>query len=245
MPMPTDTRLQLPDGREITIRLQTSARNKYMRLSFSPQTGLRVSGPSGCTPDQLLAFARKQNAKIMQWLQKAGTGRPKDTEADALPQRLELHAIRQTLHIKYRAGPGQTLTLLDQGDTLVLEGPIDKVEACQALLRHWLLKTARLYLSAWLAQTARQTGLHYSKLTIRNQRSRWGSCSTNHAISLNAKLLFLPPALVHYVLVHELCHTVHPDHSPAFWTLVRGFVPKLERIKQQLKQPGQWVPDWV
>src|SRR4029077_2404468 len=79
--------------------------------------------------------------------------------------------------------------------------------ACQAALKTWLTDKAKKHLISWLERVRDKTGLSYSSVSIRQQQTRWGSCSSRRLISLNTRLLFLPPELVTYVLVHELCHT--------------------------------------
>jgi len=83
-----------------------------------------------------------------------------------------------------------------------------------------LRRKAQSVLPVQLAQLAQLHGFKYSAVKIRKSKSRWGSCSTKGTISLSFYLLLLPEHLIEYVLLHELCHTVHLNHSPAFWALV-------------------------
>jgi hypothetical protein len=128
---------------------------------------------------------------------------------------------------------------------LTLRGPVDDAAACRELLRTWLQRKARAELSPWLQDLSQRCDLAYSRLTVRGQTTRWGSCSSSQSISLNYKLLFLPPPLVDYVLIHELCHTVHMNHSKAFWQLVKRYCPELDQAKADLKKAWQYVPRWV
>jgi predicted metal-dependent hydrolase len=100
--------------------------------------------------------------------------------------------------------------------TLIMHGATDDADACQTGLKGWLTHKAEEHLIPWIKRVSDESGLNYSAVAIRQQQTRWGSCSSRRLISPNARLLFLPPELVTYVLVHELCHTKHLNHSPRF-----------------------------
>lgn len=78
-------------------------------------------------------------------------------------------------------------------------------------------------------------GVTGSGLSIRNQRSRFGSCSSRGHLSFNYRLIFLPPALLDYVVVHEVCHLRELNHSPKFWSLVAEMVPNYQVKKRELQ----------
>ncbi len=81
-----------------------------------------------------------------------------------------------------------------------------------------------------IERLARQTGLRYAKMTVRVARSKWGSCSGKGSISLSLFLMILPEHLRDFVIIHELCHTVHHDHSPRFHALVDRLVGGREKV---------------
>lgn len=75
----------------------------------------------------------------------------------------------------------------------------------------------------------------YGRVAVRDQRSRWGSCSEKRNLNFNYRLLFLPPHLVDYVIVHELCHLQEFNHGPAFWKLVEELVPAHHEARRELR----------
>jgi len=79
-------------------------------------------------------------------------------------------------------------------------------------------------------------GLSYKKITIRNQKSRWGSCSHNGNLSFNYKIVFLDPEIQKYIIVHELCHLKELNHSKRFWDLVGETVPEYRKIRGKLRK---------
>ena len=82
---------------------------------------------------------------------------------------------------------------------------------------------------------ARKHDFAYNRVTIRQQKTRWGSCSSQGTICLNWRLLLLPSDLCDYVLVHELCHLRHLDHSAKFWSLVESVFPDYEERERRLE----------
>jgi predicted metal-dependent hydrolase len=83
-------------------------------------------------------------------------------------------------------------------------------------------------------------GFEYAKVTIRNQKTRWGSCSRQGNLSFNYKLGLLPPRCADYIIVHELCHLKEFNHSKRFWNLVAQTVPDHEEIREEINRLTSW-----
>ena len=81
-------------------------------------------------------------------------------------------------------------------------------------------------------------GVTYGRITIRNQRTRWGSCSAKGNLSFNCLLMAVPEHIRDYVIVHELCHRLHMDHSPAFWDCVSTIIPDYKACRRWLRNEG-------
>ncbi len=82
------------------------------------------------------------------------------------------------------------------------------------------------------------TGGNYDKITIRDQKTRWGSCSANGTLSFNYRLMLAPPRVLDYVVVHELCHLTHMNHSTDFWNMVASILPDYKEYRKWLKENG-------
>jgi hypothetical protein len=105
---------------------------------------------------------------------------------------------------------------------------LSDMEKCR--IRVHFLERLRLY--------APQMGVTYNRVTIRNQKGRWGSCSAQGNLNFNYRLHYLPEELLDYVVVHELAHRIHMDHSPAFWAVVEKFHPDYRNSQKKLKEIG-------
>lgn len=85
---------------------------------------------------------------------------------------------------------------------------------------------------------ARVIGVTYGKITIRNQKTRWGSCSSKGNLNFNCLLMLAPPEVLDYVVVHELCHRKQMNHSKAFWSEVEKVFPDYKEARKWLKEEG-------
>lgn len=101
-----------------------------------------------------------------------------------------------------------------------------------------LKRTAAGFLPQLAAHHAPRMGVTYGSVTIRTQRTRWGSCSARGNLSFNALLVLVPPEVAEYVVVHELCHRRHMDHSAAFWQEVASYLPGYQAQRAWLTEHG-------
>jgi predicted metal-dependent hydrolase len=107
----------------------------------------------------------------------------------------------------------------------------------------WLKARAREELPARLRALGAQRGLEVTAVSIRNQRTRWGSCAPGGRISLNWRLIQVPDEVRDYVLLHELMHIRHPNHSPRFWKAVANACPWFDSSRAWLRQHSDLVDD--
>jgi predicted metal-dependent hydrolase len=113
-----------------------------------------------------------------------------------------------------------------------------------ALLERLAARAHELF-APQLRELAALMGVSFRQLQIRHQRTRWGSCSARGTISLNCCLLFHRPAVVRYLLVHELAHLTHMNHSARFWQLVERYEPQWREHDRELAAGWSQVPGWV
>jgi predicted metal-dependent hydrolase len=110
---------------------------------------------------------------------------------------------------------------------------LPKQNAKERLVK-WLKDNAKRILTDLTEKTAQRMGTGYQKVTVTSARSRWGCCTHDNAIRYTYRLLFVPKAVMEYVVVHELSHTLHKNHSPSFWREVEKYVPDWKEKRKWL-----------
>lgn len=229
-----------------TIRESRKARNVLLKVSV--QGDLEIVIPKHFDKRRLPGILQKRRAWIEETIRHFGEER-RSSEAEAsgaLPERIFLQALGEDWRVEYDETPGSHLTAVEkEGPALALRGNIGNVNACKLALRRWMMYKAIKHLVPWLGRISREIGLPFVRALVRGQRTRWASCSRQKTISINHKLLFLPEHLVRYVFIHELCHTVHLNHSSAFWTSLRDKEPCYKKSNAELRKAWQFVPAWL
>lgn len=109
------------------------------------------------------------------------------------------------------------------------------------VIRDQLKSKSLVYLKRRIETLSKSIGIKYNILKIKNYKRIWGCCSNQAQISLNWKLIMLPPSIINYVIVHELCHIHQPNHSKLFWNLVEKYEPDFKKKKKWLKQNGGYI----
>jgi predicted metal-dependent hydrolase len=125
-----------------------------------------------------------------------------------------------------------------RGDVLTVKVATRGREAIREALERWYRREARHEVEHRLDDAVARAGTSYSRLTIRQQRTRWASCSSNGSMSFNWRLLLAPPEILDYVVEHEVAHLEVLDHSPRFWRLVRSRVPDYKQHERWLRRNG-------
>lgn len=147
--------------------------------------------------------------------------------------------------IEYESTRDKNTTLKDIDGVLYISGNLHRTLVKKAINK-WIAKQAKIYFIPELERISANTGLKYLNVRFKNTRTRWGSCSEKKTINLNIQMLFLPKHLSDQVLLHELCHLAHLNHSKDFWSLVASFEPNYKSLERELKHHGRkHLPGWI
>jgi predicted metal-dependent hydrolase len=237
--------------------VRVSGRARRVRLEVSPCDGVVLVLPKRMSLASAREFVREKQAWIEAAWSKIGMHlaalRP-DPEV-SVPETVELRALEETWRVDCCGLRNGCAGWEADAGTRTLRIFADGADSARRVLRRWLLGHAKAALPPWLERVAAECGLPAGKpghrnpraaaVTVRLLSSRWGSCSADGRICLNAKLLFLPAAQVRYVMVHELCHTLHLDHSARFWDEVERLEPYAFAIRGKLRHASRYMPHWV
>jgi predicted metal-dependent hydrolase len=210
---------------EISYRVRRVARARRVKVRVDPQHGVEVLLP----PRAPLRAAAAAVAELAPWIER---------------QLAELAGARE------RLAPAGTLPYLDErllvvpqggrrrahrsGEQLLIPDGEDAFEAVE----RWYRRAARTEIAKRLDRACGAAGTSYNRLTIRNQRTRWGSCASGGALSFNWRLLLAPERVLDYVVWHEVCHLRCADHSPAFWALLERHCPDWRDAAGWLRENG-------
>src|SRR5690606_11183715 len=120
-------------------------------------------------------------------------------------------------------------------NSLMIAGEHFDIDLCEKLINAFVKQQAKRYLPVMLTTLSKETGLAFASVTVREQKRIWGSCSIEKNINLNYRLILQPESSMRYVMIHELCHTRHMNHSKRFWNLVEKFDPDWREHRRRLK----------
>jgi hypothetical protein len=138
-------------------------------------------------------------------------------------------------------GRGEKSVANRNGSTLRISGPPDQIAGA---IDRWYRREARERIEDSVAREAARLGISYERVSIRDQRTRWGSCSSRGTLSFSWRLVLSPPAVLEYVVAHELLHVREPNHSRRFWALLDRHRPGWREEAAWLRRHGHEVLDY-
>ncbi len=215
----------------VNYTIKQSYRTRSIRLEIRRETGLTVVVPGKYTPRQVEDILLQKSRWILRHLNggkplQMPLFKPAPGHGDSLPY------LGKTIELSVTAEAGKhtTARYTDGRLLLALTSGVNTVPVLEAWYR---MQAERVFTQKADAFKA-VMGLSYNSILIRGQKTRWGSCSPMGNITLNWKLLMAPPEIVDYVIIHELAHRQHMNHSKKFWQFVERYCPRWKECRQWL-----------
>jgi predicted metal-dependent hydrolase len=226
--------------------IRVSARARRLSIRVYPDARVECVVPPRARPREIEQFIAAHREWIDSKRAVALSNRPAPQPFP--PPALELRALAETWRLHLAGGDGRLRFIEIRGiegrHVLQIRGQAPP-EKLRAGLRTWLMRAAQARLAPRVAALAAGAGVNFSQVSIRRQRSRWGSCSARGTISLNCSLLFQRPEVVDYLIIHELMHRSHMNHSARFWQAVERHCADWRALDRELVQGWRHVPRWV
>ena len=226
-------RAVIADGRRLEyILVQTSRRDVLFKAL--PGGEVRVYAPAYMRLRELDELVRERAGALREMGRRLDEKLEQDRLAHPVGEGCPILIEGERRALRLAAGKRVSGELAGGEYRLTLPQP-DLEEAVRAALRAALSRRALERIRGRLALYAPRIGVGFGRVTIREQKSRWGSCSARGNLSFNWKLIMAPPEALDYVVIHELCHRLEFNHSPRFWQLVEAQMPEYEAWKKWLK----------
>ena len=215
------------------IKIVRHARAKCLRLRVD-STQIRLTAPVLCSKRKIQNFIDQAE----EWLLKTWQQQTQNIQQETLPTELKLFNVDQPLQIVYQTQK-QSFIFDEVKNQLLISD-----RQPQQYLKAFVITYAKQHLPLYLEEVSQESSLSFGKCTIRQPKTRWGSCSAKHDIMLNSGLVLFPEHVTRYVCVHELAHTRHFDHSPRFWAEVHKHDENFQQHRKILKttpMPYWWL----
>ncbi len=231
-------RLRMYDGdREVPYRVCRSARARSIRISIDRDYAITLTLPRGASEREGVDFLESKAAWLRRHLsrQRPRTGLleflRRDPAVSLEGQRVPLEVLGNASRTALRFSRGGAKIVVEAVSSDL--GEAEMVELLRGLAARAL---------AWRTETlAEQHGFAVRRISVRDQSSRWGSCSSGGTVSLNWRLLLVPPEVQDYVIRHELAHLRHMNHSPRFWSELCRLDPLARERDRWLTEAGEAV----
>ncbi len=206
--------------------VRRSQRARRVRVSVDPQNGVEVVLPQRA-PERAAAEAIRE---LWPWIERR-LEEVDRARAAVAARGATVPYLDATLALRPERGRTRVHR---RGDVLLVPHGDPR-----PALERWYRRNARAEIAPRLDRAVEALGTSYSALTVRNQRTRWGSCSSTGAMSFNWRLLLAPEDVLEYVVWHEACHLLVLDHSPRFWSLLGRHLPDYAEPRRWLRRHGQ------
>ncbi|MFC1750257.1 M48 family metallopeptidase [Pseudomonadota bacterium] len=217
---------------KIPFTLVASNLARHVSFKVGVSSGLEIIVPRRFNREKLPDIVREKKEWILKNMKKAAMKKAQgpqfktDTTFSVLGEEKLLHLVQRK---------GERSKVVERGEDVYVHCNGILSDAKKTLENH-LRKKAKQYFVERTEELAVQMGTTYSRITVRGQKSRWGSCAANRNLNFNWRLILTSPRTIDSIIIHELAHTVHMNHSASFYKLVEKHCPSHKKLSRDLKE---------
>lgn len=225
-------------GSPVPYNIQRVKKRKTIQISFTPEGTLSLKTPYALTKEEAEKILSSKANWIHKQRQRLADLSDNPVNGNFAPDALLLH-LGQEYRLRLITAD-KDLVFID-GEALVVQcsaPPAVLQETAQKLLLNWYIEQARTALVSRTRYWAERIGVSPLRITIRDQKTRWGSCSTRGSLNYSWRLIMAPSPVLDYLVIHELCHMKVANHSPSFWRLVANYTADYSNHRRWLKDNG-------
>lgn len=219
----------------ITAEVKRSNRTKSATITVE-EGKVCVVVPSQLEHERITKLLKDKNRWIKEKISLHHEAQPKSTKQFVSGESFSY--LGRNYRLKVQQGNYQPIKLVNGRFAITLRAGKDNPDLIQDSLFSWYKQHAEIKLKEKSNRYAELIGVSFHSVGLKNYKSRWGSCTVDGDITFNWKVIMAPNRIVDYVVIHELCHLIHHDHSPKFWREVERVMPDYDECKEWLKQYG-------
>ena len=213
----------------------TKSNRKSLSIAIQPDGNLLVKAPLQLSDDEILKWIKSKTGWIIRQrekvLEQQKVNPPKRYRSG---EKFSYMGKEYELEVRISDARAGMVGIL--ADKIVVFSKVDSEDVVERILNSWYVEQAKIWIPKRVRFFAGQMGERYKNITIKNQKKRWGSCSSDRNLNFNWRLIMMPEEITDYVVVHELCHLKQMNHSKAFWDEVEKVLPDYKMRKKWLEE---------
>jgi predicted metal-dependent hydrolase len=218
--------------------LKRSLRARLLWLKFTEDGSLIITVPKQYNLDLLESFIKSKSKWILKCINKIEQNKKNLAKHDYIKT---VQYLGKTLNILKRSNNENKIEINLDNDNLIVNLDPEIHLKYSSDVELWLKIQAQKVIGIKTREFSLKMGLNYNRISIRSQKSRWGSCSHKKNLNFNWRLIMLPEPVLDYVVIHELCHLQEMNHSKKFWGLVGYYCPEWKKYRKWLYQHNSYL----
>ncbi len=223
----------------------TKSRRKTVAIQVKPEGTIYVKAPLWVSVREIEGYIRQKENWITEALQRMAEIKSRKAERTfATGETLLFMGKEYFLEVKEEKDRKRSSVKMTADKIVLTVGLSAGIEAKQAALEHWYREQARTLLTAKANRFSAILDVRHADIRIKDQKSRWGSCSSKGNLNFNWHIILAPEAIADYLVIHELCHLRFMNHSQEFWDCVESLYPDYKKARKWLRENGETLKGW-